>query len=286
MENHEIENFQHQWGFRKRRNDYASLNDHDHSKSGLPVLESHKLVSNLIPADNPLAEMKSKKHHLGKKPERDKEKDTDPKVGRNRKKRQRKANDNSNNNAALDDLKKFIESLLENRKVTKESLLTWMKEEIVKLSATDDISPERERTSRPKRAEIDFALDNSDQQNFVVLAIEAPNCRNGTMKKSLKEKKTAQINNDSQQITPEDLCYKPDMGFMFSNEERKHETFGSLFDPNSPSNPFFNNLNPSCSYVQPRVLTDNGSVHPGLQSQIYNMDALYGFSQTLLSEDV
>lgn len=64
--------------------------------------------------------------------------------------------------AALDDLKVFMKSLLEELKVTREDLFTWMKEEIKKLE-TDNIDSQPEKSKATYKGKSVDVLDNLEK---------------------------------------------------------------------------------------------------------------------------
>lgn len=163
--------FQQRWEFRRKENDFESSSEDSRSSSiGEPVLKRHKLVSDLSSLDyeqthntsglqqncnsNPgvgdeieFAKAKEKKIKSGKKnnfADSEVKRDCREEVSR------KKGTTIVYDPAAIDDVKNFSGSLLEDLKSTRENLFTWMREEMNKLVA-DDTAPRRGRRKRISR---------------------------------------------------------------------------------------------------------------------------------------
>ncbi|KAM7258775.1 hypothetical protein ACFE04_014516 [Oxalis oulophora] len=332
---------QKRWEFRNAGSDSDSSSDDSRPAltSPVPSVEKHEQISNSIPIvndelnatsrvlqqkenekknDKPQVETEIKPVNAKKKRPRTSKSDkpavsnskkrTIPTKGAiSRKKKKFKIDDN----AGLDDLKKFMESLLEGLKVTRESLLIWMKEEMSKLLADDDVNLGQENTVKEKIVLSEKSdkvmyeniahrnLRNVQYQKNVVLAIEAQNCRGESSKKSSAKGKMMVKPVDQKEHVSEDVCYKQEKGpYMFSNEKVETETFFnpstftsnpfpqqvdllSMYSTTLPTIPMFDN-NPSFNYIhQPRVVTNDGSFNPGRQqSQMINPNILYGYNQS------
>ncbi|GAV83872.1 hypothetical protein CFOL_v3_27317 [Cephalotus follicularis] len=152
--------FHQRWEFRRGDDDFDSSNDDSRSGSSVElVLRKHTLVSNLIALGNDetndnsrlqqvdnynpsigdsVKSGKVKRRHFKSKKDdlANKEKKRDSHEEGNRKKSKTSVYDP----AALDDVKNFVESLLEDLKCKRENMLTWLREEMVKLES-DNTSP-------------------------------------------------------------------------------------------------------------------------------------------------
>lgn len=161
--------FQQRWEIRRRENEFDSSSEESKSSSSSqPVLKKLKLVSSFASHENDEAIETDRFHQKGKYV---------PGTGqgkvkfRKAKKIERRRNDNLVNNvmerdsheepdrkqnttsaydhaAALDDVKTFMESLLEDLKDTRENLFKWMREEMQKLVADDTASKPESRKDR------------------------------------------------------------------------------------------------------------------------------------------
>lgn len=132
--------YQHRWEFRRTENDFDSSSDDDSLKpisAGEPKLMKHKLVNSLSSEENAQQTMPSpasllrgeKENHLSfEEPNR---KPNKPGKSRDRKARpKRTTSNNEPSNAASIDLKGYMESLVEEVKIAREDLLTWMRNEM------------------------------------------------------------------------------------------------------------------------------------------------------------
>ncbi|XVF10585.1 hypothetical protein REPUB_Repub07fG0195100 [Reevesia pubescens] len=160
--------FQQRWEFRRNEdNDLDSSCDDSKSRSG-PLLKRHKLVSSLISVgDDETSRLKQKDNenpgiggqiNIGKAKKR-KTRNRSSNLQSSKMKRDspedvdlHKGETSANDSAPLDELKNFMDSLLNDLKVTRESLLKWMLEEMQKLVA-DDTTPEPKRKKSRQRAE-------------------------------------------------------------------------------------------------------------------------------------
>lgn len=154
--------FQQRWEFR-RENVFESSSDKSKSSSSSePAHKKHKLVSSLISLENEEAindcSLQQNREHnphaenpnkfsKGRKVQHNRKMDTlsvkDLKRDSNKRASRKKGKPCVSEGAALDDLKIFMKSLLEDLKVTSEDLFTWMKEEMQKLESDNtDLQPE------------------------------------------------------------------------------------------------------------------------------------------------
>ncbi|XVE57896.1 hypothetical protein DITRI_Ditri04bG0127100 [Diplodiscus trichospermus] len=167
--------FQQRWEFRRNEdNDLDSSCDDSKSSNG-PLLKKHKLVSSLISVDDDGDET-SETSRLKQQQHQQQEEDNDNpgsvgqiNIGKAKKRKTRNMSSNlqkskmkrdapgevdlqkgetsANDPAPLDDLKNFMDSLLNDLKVTRENLLKCMMEEMQKLVAAD-ATPEMKRKKR------------------------------------------------------------------------------------------------------------------------------------------
>lgn len=191
--------FQQRWEFRRKDNDLDSSSDDSKSSSiGQPVLKKHKLASSMISLDddetcnasrpelyhssNPglgdqieFAKGKEKKiRRVSKQNIADSEVKSDFREGVDRKKSISIVYDP----AAMDGVKNFTESLLEELQVKREKLFTWMREEMNKLVADDDALKKvgRKRNSRGKKVQyrnnfeknVQFQQQNNNEEDVLV----------------------------------------------------------------------------------------------------------------------
>ncbi|XP_038679335.1 uncharacterized protein LOC119980626 isoform X2 [Tripterygium wilfordii] len=155
--------FQQRWEFRRADDGFDSSCDDSKSSSGSPsVLKKHKMVSKLISPDNDESSDASRpqqkekdgpgfrvecgngKAVQSKKRKKDNLPNNAVKRGSRNDAKKKKSKASAYEPALLGDIKNFMESLLEDLKVTTKSLFSWMKEEIHKLEA-DDVGAQPER---------------------------------------------------------------------------------------------------------------------------------------------
>ncbi|BFG31739.1 hypothetical protein CerSpe_180130 [Prunus speciosa] len=155
---------QQRWEFRRSDSDMDSSSDESKSSSEA-AHKKNNLVCSLIPLENDEAIgncrvqqtgmsnphlddqimfQKGKRVHLRKRKKdtwinNDMERDSRKEVSR------KKSRTSVYDPAALDELKIFMESLLEDLKVTRENLFSWMRKEMQELVADDDAAPRLER---------------------------------------------------------------------------------------------------------------------------------------------
>ncbi|KAL6174714.1 hypothetical protein ACLB2K_051360 [Fragaria x ananassa] len=159
------------WEFRRKDNDDDSASDESKSSSEA-ALEKHKLVSSLISVENDegngthgveqsvksnphtevgtmswkgknvLSQRSGKQSSIHDVTERDSHEEGSRK----------KSKTSVYEPAAMDEVKRFSESLLEDLRVTREKLLHWMRQEMLKLVADDTLPPleQREESFRGK----------------------------------------------------------------------------------------------------------------------------------------
>ncbi|WCJ26298.1 hypothetical protein M5689_008126 [Euphorbia peplus] len=173
--------FQHRWDFRRLDNDFdSSSND---SRSGLggergPDHKRHNPVPCSVPVDNDQTSKFQRKGssidpdisgqtEIGKpvkgKRGRSKNLDLNEKNSGRRKVVRRKKGEN---NAALDDLKNHMNTLLEELKVTRKNLLSWMREEMKKLAAEEkEASGSEQQKDGLKDKEIQIQLQHQTKEN-------------------------------------------------------------------------------------------------------------------------
>ncbi|XP_062146954.1 uncharacterized protein LOC133854715 [Alnus glutinosa] len=182
--------FQQRWEIRRRENEFDSSSEESKSSSSSqPVLKKLKLVSSFASDENDEAIGTDRVHQKGKYV---------PGTGRGKVKFrkakkmhvERRRNDNLVNNvmerdshgelgkkknntnaydpaAALDDVKIFMESLLEDLKSTRENLFRWMREEMQKMVA-DDTAPKAEsRKGRYGRGKNQMQHQNNFEEDIV-----------------------------------------------------------------------------------------------------------------------
>ncbi|XP_062074339.1 uncharacterized protein LOC133778429 [Humulus lupulus] len=161
-----------QWEFKKRENEFDSpCNEYNSSQSQEPTPKKIKLVSSLISHKKDESIRKGRVQQdggiglcIGIQPKLEGEKKGH--TERSKKDSSLTSNDSGEKSTettadelfALDDLKLLMESLLEDLKVTRENLFTWMKEEMQKLLAHEEISEEK----------IGLHNENSFQENIQV----------------------------------------------------------------------------------------------------------------------
>ncbi|XP_009346747.2 uncharacterized protein LOC103938471 [Pyrus x bretschneideri] len=139
---------QQRWEFRRKDNDNDSSSD-DSKSSSEAAHEKRKLVSGLISLENDEAVDNCRAQQTGMFIPCGEDQNMSKKAKRvhlRSKKNSRKKSKTGvyNSAAALDELKIFKESLLENLKVTRENFLSWMRKEMQKL-VDDDAAPRLER---------------------------------------------------------------------------------------------------------------------------------------------
>ncbi|XP_037495624.1 uncharacterized protein LOC105645797 isoform X2 [Jatropha curcas] len=167
--------FQQRWEYRRRHSDFdSSSNDSKYSLGGEPACKKHKLA--LVPIDNGETSevsrfgkkgkndpgVSGKNEHgtarKGKRGQNKKENLSTKRGSRSRKEISRKGKtNNASENAALNDLKSYMHSLLEELKVTRKNLLSWMREEMQKLVA-------EEKDSESERKEVIFEGEKVQSQ--------------------------------------------------------------------------------------------------------------------------
>ncbi|CAK7335554.1 unnamed protein product [Dovyalis caffra] len=152
---------QQRWEFRRKDNDSDSSSN-DSKPSGEPALKKHKLISSFISTDNDETSDASKLHQNGncdpgvsdqmksgkaengqRRRRRSKKDDSAPKEikkGPRKVVRRKKSRTSTDEQAVFDDLKKYMNFLLEDLKVSRENLLKWMREEMQKLVAEESVS--------------------------------------------------------------------------------------------------------------------------------------------------
>ncbi|XP_021295136.1 uncharacterized protein LOC110424764 isoform X2 [Herrania umbratica] len=157
--------FQQRWEYRRRDNDFDSSCD-DSKSSSEPLRKKHKLVSSLISVgDHETSGLKQKDNdnpgtgdqiNVGKAKKRKARNISNNLQNSKRKRDSPKEVDlpegetSAYDPVPLDDVKNFMESLLEDLKVTRENLLKLLMEEMQKLVA-DDTTPEPKRRKRGHR---------------------------------------------------------------------------------------------------------------------------------------
>ncbi|CAK9157724.1 unnamed protein product [Ilex paraguariensis] len=201
--------FQQRWQFRRREDDFdSSSNDSKSSSSGEPVLKKHKLVSNLILPENneniniPRSRQKdlldpgmgahfefgkANKMHIGSSNKsegvKNKTKRNSTKEGNKKKRKQ------SHEPDSMDDFKVFMESILEELKVARESMFARMREEMKKLIPI-------ESASRPTIEEAGCVRKlGLQQQNSIESGMKTQKCNVGSLDRSGRSNVTAASNN-------------------------------------------------------------------------------------------
>jgi len=170
------------WEFRRKDNDSDSSSN-DSKPSGEPALKTYKLISSFISVDNEETseasklhqngncdpgisdQMKSGKAENGRRRRKSKRDDSAPneiKKGPRKGVRRKKSKTITDEQAVFYDLKKYMNFLLEDLKVSRENLLKWMREEMQKLVAEETVSEleTRERSFRGEKVQL------QNQTNF------------------------------------------------------------------------------------------------------------------------
>ncbi|KAB5573561.1 hypothetical protein DKX38_000755 [Salix brachista] len=147
------------WEFR-RKDDDSDSSSNDSKTSGEPALKKHKLISSFISVDNDGTSDASKLHQIGNcdtdisdqmksgKPENGRRRRSNKndsalngkKKGPHKQVRRKKSKPGTDEQAVFDDLKKYMNFLLEDLKVSRENLLKWMREEMQKLAEGETVS--------------------------------------------------------------------------------------------------------------------------------------------------
>jgi hypothetical protein len=209
--------FQQRWEIRRRENEYDSSSEESKSSSSSqPVLKKLKLVSSFASDENDEAIdterfhqkgkyvpgngrgkakfRKAKKMHIKRRRnenlvdngmERDSHEELD------RKKKNTSAYDPA---AALDDVKIFMESLLEELKDARENLFRWMREEMQKLVADDTASKAESRKGRYGRWKGQLQHQNNFEEN---VQVHQNNFEENVQVHQNNFKQTTQVQHDS-----------------------------------------------------------------------------------------
>ncbi|GLT67858.1 hypothetical protein SLA2020_401360 [Shorea laevis] len=163
--------FQQRWEFRRTDNDFDSSSN-ESKPSSEPVLKKHKLVSSLIPLDD---EETSETSRLQRQDNENPGMGVEIKsvIPKRRQTRKRSGNlraggmksdsheevdrtkpgKSAYDFTALEDVKSFMGSLIEDLKVARENLSKWMREEMQKLAEDDDSAPQPKRRRRNCKVE-------------------------------------------------------------------------------------------------------------------------------------
>lgn len=194
--------FQQRWEFRRRDSDLDSSSDNSKSCSSVePVLKKHKLVSSLLSPENvdtsgtPRSQQggdsdpsSGDQFKIGKANKKcfgsSKKDNLDSKVTKKdslKKVDKKKSKSNAYDPALLDDFKIFVESLLEDLKVSRENLFVWMREEMHKLMPAGTNSQSAKRGGRCRQVKVQV-----QHQNNFVLGLEAQSCKGGSLEKCVK----------------------------------------------------------------------------------------------------
>ncbi|GFS37130.1 hypothetical protein Acr_00g0050040 [Actinidia rufa] len=281
--------FQQRWQFRSGDDDLdSSSNDTKSSSRGEPILKKHKLVSNLILPKNvetsntPLSQQenqlgpymgipfelgKSNKMHIGPTSE----KHIKNKIKRHSMKRTNRKKDKRSVHEpiSLDSFNMFMKSMIEELKVARENMFTWMREEMKKLVAV-------ELGSRTRRKE-GKKICRGKYQNNNESGVKTKNCNGGSLERSLKSDKPTDSHN-CYEVLGKQVNRDQTVGTITSKEKEKVEKLSSsVRKPIYPSNlsekivssPYLtlptvlsrpqaesHRLDSSCNYIQPRA-TEN-----------------------------
>ncbi|KAJ7004094.1 hypothetical protein NC653_009083 [Populus alba x Populus x berolinensis] len=166
------------WEFRRKDNDSDSSNDS--KPSGEPALKTYKLISSFISVDNEETSEATKLHQNGNCDPGISDQMKSGKAENGRRRRKSKRDDSAPNEikkgprkgvrrktitdeqAVFYDLKKYMNFLLEDLKVSRENLLKWTREEMQKLVAEETVSEleTRERSFRGEKVQL------QNQTNF------------------------------------------------------------------------------------------------------------------------
>ncbi|KAJ9173633.1 hypothetical protein P3X46_016749 [Hevea brasiliensis] len=178
--------FQRLWEFRRGNSDFdSSTDDCKSSLGGEPACSKSTLVSCMVPVGKDETSKASRFQQKGNnepcisgqfeigKAEKGKERtskkdneDNEKKRGsRSRKKvPQKKSKTTANGGAALDDLNNYMNSLLEELKVTRKNLLSWMREEMEKLMAEEKASESESEEIKTQLQHQNNLKDNAQVQ--------------------------------------------------------------------------------------------------------------------------
>ncbi|KAL5814188.1 hypothetical protein ACOSQ3_024979 [Xanthoceras sorbifolium] len=156
--------FQQRWEFRRKEDELdSSSDDLKSSSNGQPVLKKHNLVAGLISLDNDetsntskleqncnynpdmeaQAEFGQTKAKRTKRSRKNSQAKSETKRDSHKEVDRKKSRTGAYDTAAMDDVRNFTDSLIEDLKVTRENLFVWMREEMSKLVA--DTAPKRRR---------------------------------------------------------------------------------------------------------------------------------------------
>jgi hypothetical protein len=175
------------WEFR-RKDDDSDSSSNDSKPSGEPALKKPKLISSFISVDNDETSDASKLHQIGNcdpgisdqmksgkaengRRRRSKKNDSTPnekKKGPHREVRRKKSKPSTDEQAVFDDLKKYMNFLLEDLKISRENLLKWMREEMQKLVEEETVSELETREGSFRGEKVQLQLQTSFEENAQV----------------------------------------------------------------------------------------------------------------------
>ncbi|KAJ6308120.1 hypothetical protein OIU76_017818 [Salix suchowensis] len=152
------------WEFR-RKDDDSDSSSNDSKTSGEPALKKHKLISSFIST-----KMKSGKPENGRRRRSNKNDSAlnGKKKGPHKQVRRKKSKPGTDEQAVFDDLKKYMNFLLEDLKVSRENLLKWMREEMQKLAEEETVSELETREGSFRGEKVQSQLQTNFQENAQV----------------------------------------------------------------------------------------------------------------------
>ncbi|KAL6990387.1 hypothetical protein U1Q18_047569 [Sarracenia purpurea var. burkii] len=307
--------FDQRWEFRRGEDDlYSSSNDTISSSGGEPVPKKDKLVSHMmiLPENaatkgTPLSQQESQLDpHMGIPFESGKadKKPIDPsnkkyavknkmKRGSMKKSNRKKNRGSMHEPISLDDFKIFMKSMIEELKVARENMFTWMREELKKLVAL-------ELASRPtmKEGSCVQKVGQGQFQNNVELGVKTKSCNGGSLERSVKSERTTDSSNGYEVL---DKQVNPDQraGTITSREEEKVKKsrlsvkkpiFSSNLSGHVVSSPYLtiptvlsepqaenHRLDPSCKYTQPGAVEDKTDMNLGRAKLLIDASTRRGY---------
>uniref|UniRef100_A0A5B6Z3Q7 Uncharacterized protein n=1 Tax=Davidia involucrata TaxID=16924 RepID=A0A5B6Z3Q7_DAVIN len=318
--------FQQRWEFRRRDDNFDSSSDDSKSSfSGEPVFKKHKLVSNLIlpkhdeTSESPGSQQedqfepnpgghfefgKANKMHIGlsKKNNTIKKK---KKKGSFKDRNKKKNKCITHEPVSLDELKIFMESILEELKVARENMFTCMREEMKKLVAV-------ETASRPTRKE-DICVQKVplvQHQNSIETLKKTQNSNGRSLEKSVKSNRAADSNNFYEVLDEHanHEVHDEATGTITLNKKDKGVRLrSSVKKPNYSSNPLDQVVSSpyltlptvlskqlvenhgldssSCNYIQPGAAGSNTGVNSERANLVVNASAHRGYFPCIQQED-
>ncbi|KAH7513914.1 hypothetical protein FEM48_Zijuj11G0033400 [Ziziphus jujuba var. spinosa] len=245
--------FLQRWEFRRENMCVSSSDGSKSSPSSEPAHKKHKLISSLVLLENdeavnncsvqrngehnlhvesPNSFGKCRKEHIEKSKMddfayKDSKRDSNKRVSR------KNGKPSVCEAAALDDLKVFMKSLLEDLKVTREDLFTWMKEEMKKLEMDNIDSQTEKRQGSRKGKSIDVVDDlekniQVDHQHNLEQSIQVyqqNNLEENIIIQNQNGFKKDSLTQQHQNNVDENLCVQDNKNLKETSNARHQNTF-------------------------------------------------------------